>query len=213
MQLQNLETRELEDGVLAEWATLTDHGRRTGDNHQNQAEEEDHGNQPGKDHANQTGEHDNHIMEDSKWWDGESQFLLDSQQLVEGLSLCDEFLQSQSSSGDGDGEQRNIKPCLSGYACIGAEDLKKDLEECQKLGPLDPINIAKEKTVGPWGSDYADEDPKQDSEQSQNLGPFDPSNLDLDTPPDFRLSQLVCSQYIFATHSLFFMWSYHIPCS
>ncbi|OVA12014.1 hypothetical protein BVC80_7181g1 [Macleaya cordata] len=145
----NPETTELEDGMLAEWAMLNDHGNQTG---------EDHGNQTGEDH-------DNHIMEDSKWWEGESQFLLDSQHLVEGLSLCDELLQSQSSSGDGDGEQRKIKPCLSDYSLIGAEDVKKDLKECQKLGPLDPPNIGKGKIVRPCQTDYGqigDEDPKKD---------------------------------------------------
>ncbi|RVW45625.1 suppressor of GAMMA RESPONSE 1 [Vitis vinifera] len=72
---------------------------------------------------------DNHGEEEAKWWDNESQFLLDSQQLVEG------------------------KPRLSDYANLGAEDLKKDLEDCQDLV-------------------------------------LDPANIELDTPPDFRLSQL-----------------------
>ncbi|KAF8378480.1 hypothetical protein HHK36_029822 [Tetracentron sinense] len=109
-------------------------------------------------------DHDNHTGEDPKWWEGESQFpldsqqlvegfLLDSQQLVEGLSLCDEFLQSQSSNVDGD-DERKVRSCLSDYARLGAEDLKKDLEECQSLGLLGPANI------------------------------------ELDTTPDFRLSQL-----------------------
>ncbi|KAG8475696.1 hypothetical protein CXB51_032432 [Gossypium anomalum] len=98
---------------------------------------------------------DNHAEEDSKWWDGESQFLLDSQQLVEGLSLCDELLQSQSPRRDADGNEGILdgKPRLSDYAQLGAEHLKKDLEECQNL-----------------------ED--------------DPTNIELDTPPEFRLSQL-----------------------
>ncbi|MQM23057.1 hypothetical protein Taro_056119 [Colocasia esculenta] len=95
---------------------------------------------------------DNHVTEDPKWWEGESQFLLDSQQLAEGMALCEEFLQSQSSCGDG--EVRPSRPCLSDYAQMGVENLKKDLEECQKLSSTDLVNI------------------------------------DLDTPPDLRLSQL-----------------------
>ncbi|XVF03457.1 hypothetical protein REPUB_Repub04eG0263000 [Reevesia pubescens] len=93
--------------------------------------------------------------EDPKWWDGESQYLLDSQQLVEGLSLCDELLQSQSPNRDAnvnDGAPDG-KPRLSDYAQLGAEHLKKDLEECQNLEG-------------------------------------DPTNIELDTPPEFRLSQL-----------------------
>ncbi|PKA54511.1 NAC domain-containing protein 8 [Apostasia shenzhenica] len=75
--------------------------------------------------------HDNHQTEDSKWWEGESQFLLDSQQLAEGIAICDEFLQSQSScAGE---EEHHSKPSLSDYARMGVEDLKRDLEECQIL--------------------------------------------------------------------------------
>lgn len=91
--------------------------------------------------------------EESKWWDSESQYLLDSQQLVEGLSLCDEFLQSQSPQRDVENQESKGKPSLGDYARLGPENLKKDLEECQELA-------------------------------------FDPANLELDTPPDFRLSQL-----------------------
>eukprot|EP00262_Sarcandra_glabra_P007397 TRINITY_DN20172_c0_g1_i1.p1 TRINITY_DN20172_c0_g1~~TRINITY_DN20172_c0_g1_i1.p1 ORF type:complete len:424 (-),score=65.66 TRINITY_DN20172_c0_g1_i1:135-1406(-) len=97
-------------------------------------------------------DHENPSMDDSKWWEGESQFLLDSQQLVEGLSLCDEILESQSLYGGG--EVKKVIPCLSDYAHMGSEHLKKDLEECQNLSRLDH------------------------------------TNLELDTPPDFRLSQL-----------------------
>ncbi|KAK2635868.1 hypothetical protein Ddye_030660 [Dipteronia dyeriana] len=107
-------------------------------------------------HTNQMVDNDeNHAEEDPKWWDSESQYLLDSQQLVEGLSLCDEFLQSQSPNRDGnvnDGASER-QPRLSDYAQLGPEDLKKDLEECQNLV-------------------------------------FDPANIELDTPPEFRLSQL-----------------------
>ncbi|KAJ4845853.1 hypothetical protein Tsubulata_048470 [Turnera subulata] len=99
---------------------------------------------------------DNHVGEDSRWWDSESQNLLDSQQLVEGLSLCDELLQSQSPNRDGTlSERSDGKPRLSDYAQLGPADLKKDLEECQNLV-------------------------------------LDPANIELDTPPEFRLSQLVC---------------------
>lgn len=98
---------------------------------------------------------DNHGDDDPKWWDSESQYLLDSQQLVEGLSLCDELLQSQSPGRDERGNNGDIsgKPRLSDYAQLGPEDLKKDLEECQHIV-------------------------------------LDPANIELDTPPDFRLSQL-----------------------
>ncbi|KAL3831034.1 hypothetical protein ACJIZ3_019836 [Penstemon smallii] len=94
--------------------------------------------------------------ENNKWWENESQYLLSSQQLVEGLSLCDEFLQSQSPNRQEivNAQGLIIKPCLSDYARLGPEDLKRDLEECQDLVVIDPANI------------------------------------DLDTPPDFRLSQL-----------------------
>ncbi|KAF3431789.1 hypothetical protein FNV43_RR26525 [Rhamnella rubrinervis] len=100
-------------------------------------------------------QNENVAPEDPKWWDGESQNLLDSQQLVEGLSLCDDLLQSQSPNRDAHANAviSKGKIRLSDYAQLGAEDLKKDLEECQNL-VLDPLNI------------------------------------DLDTPPEFRLSQL-----------------------
>lgn len=74
---------------------------------------------------------DSQSAQDPKWWEGESQFLLDSQQLAEGIALCDEFLQSQTSYADDD--EKHSKSCLSDYASIGVEDFKRDLEECQKL--------------------------------------------------------------------------------
>ncbi|XP_048319245.1 SUPPRESSOR OF GAMMA RESPONSE 1 [Ziziphus jujuba] len=103
----------------------------------------------------QLGHNENCAPEEPKWWDSESQNLLDSQQLVEGLSLCDELLQSQSPNRDahGNGVPMKNKIRLSDYAHLGPEDLKKDLEECQNLV-------------------------------------IDPANIELDTPPDFRLSQL-----------------------
>ncbi|GLT73096.1 hypothetical protein SLA2020_449770 [Shorea laevis] len=93
--------------------------------------------------------------DDPKWWEGESQCLLDSQQLVEGLSICDELLQGQSPNRDVNGDDGSLKskPCLSDYAQLGAEHLKKDLEECQNFE-------------------------------------LDPANIEIDTPPEFRLSQL-----------------------
>lgn len=107
---------------------------------------------------NHTGEvmdnNDVHLEEDPKWWESESQHLLDSQQLVEALSLCDDIFQSQSPNRDGN-ENGNGKLRLSDYAQLGPEDLKKDLEECQYLA-------------------------------------CDPANIELDTPTEFRLSQLVC---------------------
>ncbi|KAL2543900.1 NAC domain-containing protein 8 [Forsythia ovata] len=74
-------------------------------------------------------------VDDTKWWKNELQFLLSSQQLVKGLSLCNELLQSQSPNRDGNenGQGLNHKPLFSDYACLGSEDLKKDLEECQSL--------------------------------------------------------------------------------
>ncbi|KAK8924200.1 NAC domain-containing protein 8 [Platanthera zijinensis] len=85
-------------------------------------------------------EPEKHDNEDSKWWEGESQFLLDSQQLAEGIAACEEFLQSQSSYPE-DGEKPSNKSCLSDYASIGAEDFKRDLEECQKLALGDDHSI------------------------------------------------------------------------
>ncbi|XP_010262846.1 PREDICTED: NAC domain-containing protein 8-like [Nelumbo nucifera] len=135
---QHPETRYLEDEIQPKLEKPDGRGSQKLDEHDNDMVDN---------HENQNGE-------DPKWWEGESQFLLDSQQLVEGLSLCDELLQSQSSSGDGDGKEQKEKPRLSDYAQIGVEDLKRDLEECQKLSVVDP------------------------------------GNIELDTPPDFRLSQL-----------------------
>ncbi|XP_051122615.1 SUPPRESSOR OF GAMMA RESPONSE 1 isoform X2 [Andrographis paniculata] len=102
------------------------------------------------------GENNDEAADDNKWWENESQFLLSSQQLVEGLSICDELLQSQSPNRDdetGIGRKPSDKPRLSDYAQLGPEDLKRDLEECQSLVS-------------------------------------DPVNIELDTPPDFRLSQI-----------------------
>ncbi|XP_021799933.1 SUPPRESSOR OF GAMMA RESPONSE 1 [Prunus avium] len=90
---------------------------------------------------------ENNAQEDPKWWDSESQNLLDSQQLVEGLSLCDDLLQSQSPirAGHENGEPAQVKPRLADYAKLGPENLKKDLEECQNI-VLDPANIMLEDT-------------------------------------------------------------------
>ena len=92
---------------------------------------------------------DNPQSQDPKLWDGDSQFeLLDSQQLAEGLAICDEFLlsQSQTSCGGGD-EPRAIKPRLAVYAQLPTEDFKKDLEECQQLEPLDAVNLEFDSTA------------------------------------------------------------------
>lgn len=92
---------------------------------------------------------DNPQSQDPKLWEGDSQFeLLDSQQLAEGLALCDEFLlsQSQTSCGGGD-EPRVIKPRLAVYAQLPAEDFKKDLEECQRLEPSDAMNLEFDSTT------------------------------------------------------------------
>ncbi|KFK44551.1 hypothetical protein AALP_AA1G271400 [Arabis alpina] len=98
---------------------------------------------------------ENQGEEDPNWLDsGGSQFILDSQQLVEALSLCDDLLQvgSQENTNNGGG-LRNKQPCFADYAHLGTEDFKRDLEDCQKIV-------------------------------------LDPSNIELDTPPEFRLSQL-----------------------
>ncbi|KAL5553505.1 hypothetical protein UlMin_040906 [Ulmus minor] len=102
-----------------------------------------------------SGNNENDAPEDSKWWDSESQNFLDSQQLAEGLSLCDDLLQSQSPNRGAqvNDQPQEEKPKLADYAQLGPENLKKDLEECQNLK-------------------------------------YDPANIYLDTPPDFRLSQL-----------------------
>ncbi|CAA7036347.1 unnamed protein product [Microthlaspi erraticum] len=100
-------------------------------------------------------ENENEAEEDHNWVDSGSEFVLNSQQLVEALSLCDDLLQvSQDREGNvSNGGSRNKQPCFADYAHLGTEDFKRDLEDCQRLV-------------------------------------LDPSNIDLDTPPDFRLSQL-----------------------
>ncbi|XP_042503275.1 SUPPRESSOR OF GAMMA RESPONSE 1 isoform X2 [Macadamia integrifolia] len=145
---QHPETTYVEDGVEVAWEKVNDQDNRDVVN-QDDHMVDDYG----------------HNEEDPKWWEGESQFILDSQQLVEGLSLCDELLQSQSSNPDGDGEERKAKPCLSEYAHLGPEDLKRDLEDCQNLG-------------------------------------LDHGDIELDTPSDFRLSQLE-----FGSQDSFFAWA------
>lgn len=136
---------------------------------QGECEKPNHSDQP--EVENQTNEvvdnNDDHVEEDPKWWEGESQNLLDSEQLVEGLSLCDDLLQSQSPSRNGTSER---KARLADYAKLGPEDWKKDLEECQTLV-------------------------------------LDPANIELDTPPEFRLSQLVS---IFSIHPFFFSFLFYL---
>ncbi|KQK18648.1 hypothetical protein BRADI_1g43840v3 [Brachypodium distachyon] len=95
---------------------------------------------------------DNPSSQDPKWWDGESQFLLTSQQLAESLPCLDEFLQSQT-SGD---EQDTIKPKLADYANLPVEDLKQDLEKCHELGlsdadfRLSQIEFSQDSCTAAW---------------------------------------------------------------
>lgn len=121
--------------------------------------------------------------EENKGWENMSQFLLTSQELVEGLSLCDDLLQSQSPGREesrGRNQQgRKGKALLSDYARLGAEDLKRDLEECRNIA-LDQADFDLDTPP----------DLKRELEECQNVS-LDPANIDLDTPPDFRLSQLV----------------------
>jgi acetolactate synthase regulatory subunit len=88
---------------------------------------------------------DKHPSQDEKWWEGESQFLLNSQQLAECMSICDEFLQSQNSCGSEDEHQKS-RPRLAEYGHLPADELKKDLEECQKLDDVDNTNLELECT-------------------------------------------------------------------
>lgn len=148
-------------------------------------------NQPDQDVAEKLDEGEDGIG--NKWWENDSQYLLNSQdllnsqQLVEGLSICDEFLQSQSPGRDENGgsvQGQKGKALLSDYARLGPEDLKRDLEECRNMA-LSPAEI--------------DPDLKKELAECQNVS-LDPANIDLDTPPDFRLSQLV-STPPFSNHS------------
>ena len=111
------------------------------------------------DQENKEGEENHEAEEEGNWLDSDgSQFILNSQQLVEALSLCDDLLQvgSQDTNNGGGGGLRNKQqPCFGDYAHLGGtDDFKRDLEDCQKLI-------------------------------------IDPCNIELDTPPEFRLSQLV----------------------
>nr|AFK39167.1 unknown [Medicago truncatula] len=87
-----------------------------------------------------TDNNENNADEGQKWWDSESQNLLDSQQLVDALSLCDDLLRSQSPTRDGKDEEQKNQPSLSIYAQLGPEHLKKDIEDCQNL-VLEPSNV------------------------------------------------------------------------
>jgi len=135
---------------------------------------------------------ENEAGDDPKWYDLEAQNIMDSQQLAEYISLCDEFIISQSPSREDqqNHKEKKRKTRLSDhYACLGAEDLKKDLEECQDY---EQQNHKEKKCKTRLSDHYAclgAEDLKKDSEcQDYEL---DPANIILDTPPDFRLSQLV----------------------
>ncbi|KAL5722261.1 hypothetical protein ACHQM5_005801 [Ranunculus cassubicifolius] len=140
------------------------------------------------------------IMEDQKFLAGESQFqfdsqqfeLLNSQQLIEGLSLGDELLRSQSQPEEEDDENQS-RSLLSDYSRLGVEAFKKDIEECQKLTSLDlPTSSSRRRMLKPRGNEYllSSEDQKQGMEEFENTSQFDSSNIVMDTPPDFRLSQL-----------------------
>ncbi|KAJ1258934.1 hypothetical protein BS78_10G114100 [Paspalum vaginatum] len=114
---------------------------------------------------------DNSQSQDPKMWEGDSQFeLLNSQQLAEGIAICDEFLlsQSQTSCGGGD-EPRVTKPRLAVYAQLPTEDFKKDLEECQRLEATDIANVEVDSTT-------------------------DIANIEVDSAAEFRLSQIDFSQ-------------------
>ncbi|CAL0308002.1 unnamed protein product [Lupinus luteus] len=82
---------------------------------------------------------ENNADDGQKWWDSESQNLLNSQQLVEALSMCDDLLQSQSPNRDGKNGEHKDQLGLSIYAHLGPDYLKKDIEECQNLA-LDVAN-------------------------------------------------------------------------
>ncbi|CAN8291453.1 unnamed protein product [Cochlearia groenlandica] len=103
-------------------------------------------------------EDENQSEEYANWLDSGSQCILNSQQLVEALSLCDDLLQTESQDKEiniSNGCSKNKQPCFADYSGIGGtEDFKRDLEECQRI--------------------VVDH----------------PSNIEMDTPPEFRLSQL-----------------------
>jgi len=61
------------------------------------------------------------------------------------MKICDEFLLSQNSCGSEDEHQKS-RPRLAEYVHLPAEDLKKDLEECQKLDNVDNTNLELECT-------------------------------------------------------------------
>ncbi|KAF9618238.1 hypothetical protein IFM89_000873, partial [Coptis chinensis] len=96
---------------------------------------EDHNNPISEDLENHMLGDNDDCIENLKWSEGESisQYLLDSQQLVEDLSLCDDLLQSQPLNEETDGERKN-RHHLPDYSLIGGvEVFKEDLEECQNL--------------------------------------------------------------------------------
>lgn len=115
-----------------------------------------------------------------------SQNLLNSQQLAEGLSLFADFFQSQSPKRDGENGEQMERPSLSVYAHLGAEQLKKDIEECQNL----ELNTTKKNDIEECLNLDADTEKKSDIEECQNLN-LDTANVELDSQPsDIRLSQL-----------------------
>jgi len=116
-----------------------------------------------------------------------SQNILNSQQLAEGLSLFADFFQSQSPKRDGENGEQMERPSLSVYAHLGAEQLKKDIEECQNL----ELDTTKKNDVKECLNLDADTEKINDIEECQNLN-LDTANVELDSQPsDIRLSQLV----------------------
>ncbi|KAF5191246.1 Suppressor of gamma response, partial [Thalictrum thalictroides] len=128
-------------------------------------------------------DHDDNA-EDPKLLAGQSQYAYDSQQLsqpllntqeiLDGLHLCDEFLQSQPLNGESD------------FSCLGKEVFKKVIEDYQPLDLHDDPNDSGSRMLDPSVSNYVQgaEDPQHDSEEFRN------SQLDPSTDPEFRLSQI-----------------------
>ncbi|KAG9152893.1 hypothetical protein Leryth_012518 [Lithospermum erythrorhizon] len=146
-QVPNVQNHMISDNNVSEFDVLEDHGDLVHDVRGNMILEnnsreliasENHG-----DNAGDKNDYD--VGEDSQWWDSESQHLLNSEQLVEALSLCDELLESQSPKRDSINKDKNqqqikSKPKLSDYAHLGTKQFKEDLEKCQYL-VSDPPNI------------------------------------------------------------------------
>lgn len=93
-----------------------------------------------------------------------------------------DFFQSQSPKRDGES-----RASLSVYAHLGAEQLKKDIEECQNL----ELNTTKKNDIEECLNLDVETEKKNYIEEYQNLN-LDTANVELDSQPsDIRLSQLV----------------------